>query len=96
MRYGWPIIAICLLLSIILLIGKGSFLFIGMKAVTKEQYNLKRYSRIFGIGCGLIAVMFAVVIYSDRPYELRLLLAPGIPIVYLATAIASRVIAKKK
>jgi hypothetical protein len=96
MRYGWPFIALFTVLSIIMLFGKGNFLFIGMKAATKEQYNLKRYSRIFGIGTALMAVMYAIVIYSDRPYELRLLLMPGIPLVFLATAIASRVFAKKK
>jgi hypothetical protein len=96
MRYGWPIIAILSVLSIILLIGKDNFLFIGMKAATKEQYNIKRYSRFFGIGTALMAVMFAIVIYNDRPNELRLLLAPGIPLVYLATAIVSRVFAKRK
>ncbi len=96
MKYGWPVIAICVVLSILLLFGKGSFLFFGMKAATKEQYNLKRYSRIYGLGFGLMAVMFSIVIYHERPYELRWLLTPGISLVFLATIIASRIFARVK
>jgi hypothetical protein len=44
----------------------------------------------------LMAVMFAIVIYHEKPYELRWLLTPGIPLVVLATIIASRIFAKQK
>jgi hypothetical protein len=76
--------------------GKGKFLFFGMKEATRKQYNIKRYGRIFGFGFSLMAVMFAIVIYHEKPYELRWMLTPGIPLVVLATIIASRIFAKQK
>ena len=94
MKFGWPFMAIFAILSFVSLIGKGSFLLFGMKEATKKQYNLKRYSRIYGVGFGLIAMMFAASIYMDISYELKRLLNLGISLVLLATALAVRKFAR--
>ena len=84
---SWLIIAILIVISIILLTGKGSFIIAGYNLLpkeVKEKYNKKRLCRIIGIGA-LIMTLFAAIqayIGDEWPSSMDW----TIPVIYLGIA----------
>ncbi len=62
---GWIVIILLAVISIVLLLGKGSFLIAGFNTADdkeKNRYNVKQLCHIVGGGTGLITIMFAVLL----------------------------------
>jgi len=80
---GWTVVIICVIISIILLSGKGSFLIAGYNTASKEEkekYNEKKLSYIMGIGFSIITLVVAVNVYfgEARPSYIKWTMPWGI------------------
>ena len=63
---AWIVVAVFSAISIILLIGKGSFLIAGYNMLSKEEkqrYNIRRLCRVMGGGTGVISVILGIASY---------------------------------
>lgn len=65
----WLVLAIFVILTIVLLSGKGANLIAGYNDLSKEEkekYNEKRLSRVCGAGFGLITILiFILTVFGD-------------------------------
>ncbi len=62
----WLVVAILAAISIVLLMGKGSFLIAGFNTASKEQkqrYNKKRLCRVVGGGTSMLAIIFGTATF---------------------------------
>ena len=65
---SWAIVALFAALSIILLMGKGSFLIAGYNTKSKEQkakYNAKKLCRVVGGGLSIITIIMGTGAYYE-------------------------------
>lgn len=97
----WIVTAICAVLSIILLSGRGSFLIAGYNTADKEEkarYDEKKLCRVMGAGMSVItAILLLCGIYEyDLPRGLRWIMPVGIFGVVIFLAIATNTICRKK
>lgn len=63
---GWIVVIILVIISVLLLSGKGSFLIAGYNTASKEEkekYNEKKLCYIMGIGFSIITLVVAVNLY---------------------------------
>lgn len=84
----WIIVALFLVLTIILLSGKGGFLIAGYNTASKEEkakYNEKKLCRVMGAGMGIITMVLAILAFykENTPGFFNWLM----PVVILGTAI---------
>jgi hypothetical protein len=98
---GWALVILLVTLSIILLMGKGSFLIAGYNTASKEEkekYNVKRLCRIMGGGLSLIAIITAIDVYfkGDLPKYLQWIMPWGLLGVIAAMLILSNTICRKR
>jgi glucan phosphoethanolaminetransferase (alkaline phosphatase superfamily) len=98
---GWIVVIICMILSIVLLAGKGSFLIAGYntaKREEKEKYNEKKIWYIAGTGFSIITLVVAINVYFGEaiPSFLKWTVPWGILIPIAFMIILANTIGRKK
>jgi hypothetical protein len=98
---AWLIDLLCAVISLILLMGKGSFLIAGYNTSSKEikvTYNVKRLCRVVGGGFALItAILIISTIYEfDLPSYLQWIMPWGLFIIIASIIFLANTICKKK
>ena len=98
---GWVGIAILAGISILLLLGKGSFLIAGFNTASNEQkskYNVKRLCRIVGGGTSLLTIMLTVsFLYNGNlPIYLKWIIPWGYLVVVAAILVLGNTFARRK
>ncbi len=91
---GWVISILCFVLSILLIMGKGSFLIAGYNTSTKEQkakYDKPKLCRVVGIGFLIISLILMVFTYYQ--FELPSYLNWIMPWGYLGTITITGILA---
>jgi len=64
----WILVALITIISVVLLIGKGSFLIAGYNMASKEvkaKYNEKRLCRVMGSGLSVVTILIAISAYYE-------------------------------
>ena len=79
----WALVALCAVISIILLFGKGSFLIAGFNTAGKEEkgkYNVKKLCRVVGGGFAVITIILSISAFYrfELPHAISWLLPYGI------------------
>jgi len=98
---GWVVIVLLAAISIVLLLGKGSFLIAGFNTASdkeKSKFNVKRLCRVVGGGTGLFTIMLAVSLFynSKLPIYLKWIMPWGYLVVLVAIVVLANTICKKK
>ena len=98
---GWIVVILLAILSIVLLIGKGSFLIAGFNTASKEEkqkYNVKLLCRIMGGGLSILTVLIGINIYfeGELPKYLQWTMPWGYLVVIALMLTLSNTICKKK
>lgn len=98
---AWLMDLLCAAISLILLMGKGSFLIAGYNTSTQEikaKYNVKRLCRVVGVGFALITIMLGIhTSYEfDLPSYLRWIIPWGLLTVIASIAILTNTVCKRK
>lgn len=99
---GWVLVIVMSILSVVLLMGKGSFLIAGYNTSSKEEkekYNEKRLCRVVGCGLGIITIMVAISLFYKNEYPiaiLNLMMPWGLFIVIAIMIILCNTICKKR
>lgn len=98
---GWVLVGVLAVLSIVLLMGKGSFLIAGYNVTCKqekEKYDVKKLCRVMGAGFGIITIITAVNISYEfkLPVGIRWLIPWGYLIVIATIAVLGNTICKKR
>ena len=60
----WVVFAIMALISVLLLLGRGSWLIAGYNTASKEdkdKYNQKKLCRVIGVGMSVITIMILIM-----------------------------------
>jgi drug/metabolite transporter (DMT)-like permease len=104
MWVAWGIVVLCGVISIILLMGAGSFLIAGYNTASKEEkrkYDAKKLCRVAGGGFGIITAIFSLQIsYEFHGLGLPAAIEWLAPVGYLVTiavmALLANTICKKK
>ena len=68
---SWALVGVLAVLSVVLLMGKGSFLVAGYNTASKkekEKYDVKKLCRVVGGGLGVIAI----IVGTELAYEFEL------------------------
>lgn len=97
----WGIVLCLLVMSVLGLCGKGSFLVAGYNTASKKEkarYDEKKLCRIMGIGMLVIAIILAIcAVYEfDLPSHLRWLFPWGIIPVTVGMIVAANTLCKNK
>lgn len=90
----WIVVVIMLLISIMLLCGKGSFLIAGYNTLPKEKkktYNEKKLCRVVGSGFFIMTLIFGVTAFYK--FELPLLFRWVFPWGYLGIVLLVLILA---
>ncbi|NJD03428.1 MAG: DUF3784 domain-containing protein [Ruminiclostridium sp.] len=98
---GWVVIVLLAVISIVLLLGKGSFLIAGFNAASdkeKSKYNVKRLCHIVGGGTSLITIMLVVsLLYNGKlPIYLKWIMPWGYLMAIVVMLVLTNTICKKK
>lgn len=98
---GWVGVVILAIISIILLLGKGSFLIAGFNTASdkeRSKFNEKRLCHVVGGGISLITIMFAItLLYNGKlPISLKWIMPWGHLVIISAIIVLSNTICKKK
>jgi hypothetical protein len=98
---GWVIVGALAVLSIVWLMGKGSFLIAGYNTSNegvKEKYDVKKLCRVMGAGFGIITIISAVNLSYEfkLPTSLQWLIPWGYFIVITVVAVLGNTICKKR
>ena len=98
---AWAIIALMLILSVVLLSGRGAFLIAGYNTSSpnnKAKYNEKRLCRVIGGGLGTAALIMAVAAFYDfeMPVDIEWLMPWGYFAVVAITIILGNTVCKIK
>lgn len=101
MWIGWAVVVLLAVISVVLLMGKGSFLIAGYNTASKEKkekYNEKRLCHIAGGGFSLLTVLLAVFTYfkGDLPEYLKWIMPWGYFAVLAVIIILANTICRKK
>lgn len=70
---AWIFVAILAFISIVIFIGKATFLMAGYNRATKEEkdkYNKKALSKVLGSGLGIITGITALMVHYDAELPL--------------------------
>lgn len=97
---AWLMDLLCAVISLILLMGKGSFLIAGYNNSTQEikaKYNVKRLCRVVGGGFALITIILVIcTIYEfDLPSYLQWIMPLGLFTVIASIAILANTVCKR-
>ncbi|MDF2882634.1 MAG: hypothetical protein K0R54_3191 [Clostridiaceae bacterium] len=97
---GWLVVIIMVISSIVLLMGKGSFLIAGFNTSSKEkkeQYDEKKLCRVVGGGLGIISIMMGISFAFKLPDSILKLMMPwGIFVVAALMIILTNTVCRKK
>lgn len=98
---GWVVDVIMAIGSIVLLMGKGSFLIAGFntsRKEEKEQYNVKRLCRVVGGGFGIITIMLGISLFYnfEVPKIIDSMIPWGLFVVIVLMLILSNTVCRKK
>jgi hypothetical protein len=98
---GWLLVGILAILSIVLLMGKGSFLIAGYNTASKkekERYDQKKLCRVIGTGLGIMTVIMGIDLAYEfnLPVNIQWLTPWGYLIVIAAMLLLANTISKKK
>lgn len=98
---GWIVVILLAALSVVLLLGRGSFLIAGYNTASKEEkekYNSKRLCRIVGGGFSLITVIIATQMFfeGNLPRYLQWIMPWGFLCVLAFIIILSNTLCRKK
>ncbi|TCT15599.1 uncharacterized protein DUF3784 [Natranaerovirga pectinivora] len=101
MWIGWLFVILFAVISIALLMGKGSFLIAGYNTASKkekEKYNVRRLCRVVGGGFSIITIILAIFTYyeGEMPEYLQWVMPWGFLITIALILILSNTICKKK
>lgn len=83
---AWVVVAVLAALSIMWLLGKGSFLIAGFNTISKEkkqQYDKKRLCRVMGCGFSVLTIIMGISTYYE--FELPVSIGWIIPWGFLST-----------
>lgn len=93
----WFLVVLFGIMSIVFLLGKGSFLIAGYNTASakeKAQYDEKKLNQTFGIGSAILTLLLLLSIFFE---EAAMKILPiGIVLVVIALLIASNTICKNK
>lgn len=97
----WILVALMFVLSIVLLMGKGSFLIAGYNTSTKEQkqrYNEKRLCRVVGGGLSIITIIVGISAFYkfDLPSAISWFIPWGILVTSAIILVLANTICKAK
>ncbi len=97
----WILVIVMAILSILLFIGKGTFLIAGFNTASSEQksrYNVKRLGRVMGCGLGsLTAIVGLMLAYSGQlPTPIKWLMPWGYLVALVVTIILANTVCLKK
>lgn len=98
---GWVVIVLLAVMSIVFLLGKGSFLIAGFNTASdkeKSKYNVKRLCRIVGGGTSLFTIMLAIsLLYNGKlPIYLKWIMPWGYLADIAVILVLGNTICKKK
>ena len=65
---AWIVVAILVIISIAIFMGKAPFLIAGYNTANKEEknkYNINSLSKVIGGGFGVITGIFALIVFYD-------------------------------
>ena len=101
MIVGWAVVFLLAVLSIVLIMGKGSSLIAGYNTASqeeKEKYNVKLLCRTVGGGSGVITLIIAIVLLyqGELPKYIEWLNPWGYLTVAVIIIILANTICKKK
>lgn len=68
MWFGWIIVVVLAVISILIFTGKGAFLIAGFNFLREEEkskYNVNSLCKIIGSGIGIITVITALIVYFN-------------------------------
>jgi len=102
MMLGWVVVALFAVVSVVLLMGKGSMLIAGYNTASREvrnKYDAKKLCRVVGGGFGVLTVILGVSAFYE--YELPYMIGWIMPWGYLGTIavtglLANTICGKKK
>ncbi len=97
----WTVVAILVIISVILLIGRGSFLIAGYNMLSKEKkqrYNTKRLCRVLGSGTSIISVILGIATYYrfEIPATISWIIPWGLFGTIAVVAVLANTICRKK
>lgn len=98
---AWVVVAILFGLSVVLLLGKGSFLIAGYNTssvVQKQRYNTKRLCRVMGSGFASITIIIGIAAYYrfEMPIAIRWLIPWGLLATVAVIAFLANTVCKTK
>lgn len=98
---GWLVVVLLAVLSIALLMGKGSFLIAGFNTSSKQEkqkYNVRRLCYIMGGGFGIITIITGIVVFyeGELPNSIQWLVPWGLLSVIAVMIILGNTICKNK
>jgi len=98
---GWLVVVLFAILSIVLLMGKGSFLIAGFNTSSKQEkqkYNVKRLCRIMGSSLSVITIITGIVVFyeGELPNNIQWLIPGGYLSVIAIMIILGNTICKSK
>lgn len=98
---GWIVVFLFAVISIVLMMGKGSFLIAGFNTASKEEkekYKIKRLCQVVGGGFSLLTILLAIFVYfeGELPNYLRWTFPWGYLVIIAFILILSNTICRKK
>jgi len=98
---AWAVVALLAVLSIILLMGKGSFLIAGYNTASKEmkqRYNAKKLCRVVGGGLVILTIILGISTYYkfELPSTIDWIVPWGVLGTLAVTGILANTICKAK
>jgi cell division protein FtsW (lipid II flippase) len=97
---SWVVVGLLAVLSIVLLMEKGSFMIAGYNTASKqekEKYDVKKLCRVLGAGLGIITIISVIYLYYEYnlPSCIQWLIPWGYFIVIVAIIVLGNTICKK-
>lgn len=97
---AWILVALLAVISIFLLMGKGSFLIAGYNTASKEmkqKYNAKKLCRTIGGGTSALTIILAVsILYEFEDFVVPWLMPFGLLVTVTVMAVLANTICKAK
>lgn len=97
----WTMVAILAIISVILLMGRGSFLIAGYNMLSKEKkqrYNTKRLCRVLGSGTSVISIILGIATFYrfEMPTNISWIIPWGLFAIIAVVAVLANTICWEK
>jgi hypothetical protein len=101
MWLGWAVVCVTAVLSIVLIMGKGSSLIAGYNTASnqeKEKYDRKKLGYVSGFGLGLITIimMISLSYRFELPLSIQWLMPWGYLVTIAVIAVLGNTVCRKK